>query len=114
MEGALRLAVLVGGVGLLVACGSGNGDSSYADCNTYGTGASSGSSSSSNDGGDPLGSSGGTFQGTGDSGVPTSGNVAPSCATASATPKAIPVYLVFMFDRSGSMKDNSKWTSCAA
>lgn len=35
------------------------------------------------------------------------------CATASAAPTPIPVNLVFMFDQSGSMKDSSKWTSCA-
>lgn len=34
------------------------------------------------------------------------------CATSSATPTPVPVMLVFMFDKSGSMADNSKWTSC--
>lgn len=34
------------------------------------------------------------------------------CATSTATPTPVPVSLVFIFDKSGSMDDNSKWTSC--
>ena len=34
------------------------------------------------------------------------------CATSSATPTAVPVSLVFIFDKSGSMSQDSKWTSC--
>ncbi len=34
------------------------------------------------------------------------------CATSSATPDPVPVSLVFMFDKSGSMSQSSKWTSC--
>ncbi len=34
------------------------------------------------------------------------------CATSSATPTPVPVSLVFMFDKSGSMAQSSKWTSC--
>ena len=36
------------------------------------------------------------------------------CATQSAVAEAKPVYLVFMFDKSGSMDKSSKWTSCSA
>ncbi|MBX3188696.1 MAG: VWA domain-containing protein [Labilithrix sp.] len=36
------------------------------------------------------------------------------CATQSATAEARPVYLVFMFDKSGSMSQSSKWTSSKA
>jgi len=34
------------------------------------------------------------------------------CATTTATPTPVPVSLVFMFDKSGSMDQDSKWTSC--
>jgi uncharacterized protein YegL len=34
------------------------------------------------------------------------------CATSSATPTPVPVSLVFIFDKSGSMDQDSKWTSC--
>lgn len=34
------------------------------------------------------------------------------CATASAKPEALPVKLVVMYDKSGSMTTDSKWTSC--
>ncbi len=44
----------------------------------------------------------------------TTGDDFESCATQQATAEAKPVYLVFMFDRSGSMSDNSKWSSCKA
>ena len=36
------------------------------------------------------------------------------CATSSAAAKQVPVYLVFMFDRSGSMSENQKWVTCKA
>ena len=37
-----------------------------------------------------------------------------ACASSTAQASPIPVDLVFMFDRSGSMGDNNKWTSCSA
>lgn len=40
------------------------------------------------------------------------GGVSNQCATASATPTPLPVSLVFMFDKSGSMSENAKWPSC--
>lgn len=57
----------------------------------------------------------GTF-GTNDGTDPTGGATPdlPACATASATAEAKPVYLVFMFDKSGSMDEDDKWTSCSA
>ena len=54
-----------------------------------------------------FGSGGGADGGSGGGGIDA------ACVTASAKAESTPVYLVFMFDRSGSMKDNSKWTSCA-
>jgi len=49
--------------------------------------------------------------GSGSSGQDSGANLS-QCATSSATPDPVPVDLVFMFDKSGSMGDSSKWTSC--
>jgi hypothetical protein len=48
-------------------------------------------------------------------GTPTNNDLA-ACATQSATAEARPVYLVFMFDKSGSMVENGspKWSSSKA
>jgi len=48
----------------------------------------------------------------GDSGSGGGSGDLSKCATSSATPTPVPVSLVFMFDKSGSMDQNSKWTSC--
>lgn len=84
----------VGGIGMtmiVVACG-GDPGSKFGQ-------------NGQNDPNDPF-SPGGMING---------GNPPPDltkCATSSATPSPIPVNLVFMFDQSGSMSQNSKWTSC--
>ncbi len=54
------------------------------------------------------------FGGSGETGSSGPSGVTPgsACATSSAIADALPVYLVFMFDRSGSMSHSSKWTSC--
>lgn len=36
------------------------------------------------------------------------------CATQSAAAEARPVYLIFQYDKSGSMDDNGKWNACKA
>jgi uncharacterized protein YegL len=41
------------------------------------------------------------------------GGVNAACVTSSKQAEGSPVYLVFMFDKSGSMDKQSKWTSCA-
>ncbi len=68
--------------------------------------------------GDLLGGGGsmGGENGLGTGGGPTGTTDLAACATQSATAEARPVYLVFMFDKSGSMtKDNSpKWDSSKA
>lgn len=48
--------------------------------------------------------------------TPAGSTVTPAsaCATSSANGEALPVYLVFMYDRSGSMKNDSKWSSAKA
>jgi uncharacterized protein YegL len=55
----------------------------------------------------------GTFGDDGSNGG-VNGTGKPACATSSAEGAALPVYLVFMYDRSGSMNDNNKWTSARA
>jgi hypothetical protein len=106
-----RLGVGLSGLGLLavVACGS-NGDSTFDDSHTFGGAASSSGSSGDFSSG---GASGGASSGA-SGGASSGGTVTPQCATSSATPQGLPAYLVFMFDRSGSMKDNSKWPSATA
>jgi hypothetical protein len=98
------VALAVGVVALLaVACGSG-GSSQFGDGNTLGDGTQNGG-----------GGNGGGFGGA-SSGSP--GGVTPgsACATSSAATNAPPIHLVFMFDRSGSMKfnpqPNNKWDAC--
>ncbi len=77
----------------LVAC---SGDSQFPN-------GGNGNGGSGNDAGFGFGNGG-----KGDGG----GSDLSQCATSTATPTPVPVSLVFMFDKSGSMKDNSKWTSC--
>jgi uncharacterized protein YegL len=59
------------------------------------------------------GQNNGPNNGTGDLGGGGNGgtgtNTKPACATSSAEGAALPVYLVFMYDRSGSMDSNGKW-----
>jgi len=75
----------------------------------------SGDGSSFPNGGNGDGGGGGSDNNpgfnVGDSGAGGSGDLS-KCATTSATPTPVPVDLVFMFDKSGSMDQNSKWTSC--
>jgi uncharacterized protein YegL len=85
-------ALLVG----MVACSGGGGQ-------TFGNGG------GGNGGGNPDASNPG-FN-TSDGGGGGSGDLS-KCATSTATPTPVPVDLVFMFDKSGSMGDSSKWTSC--
>lgn len=62
----------------------------------------------------PTATSQGTFGDTLASGS-TAGTTEPAtCASTVAAAKQIPVYLVFMFDKSGSMGSAQKWTSCSS
>src|ERR1700690_108807 len=58
------------------------------------------------------GSNNGNQPGFGNGNGATDGGDLSKCATSSATPTPVPVSLVFMFDKSGSMDQSSKWTSC--
>ena len=106
------VAAVVATVGA-VACGS-------SDDSTFNDGTSSGSSGSSS--GDTVfgGTSGGTSGTSGTSG--TVGTVKPvsatdACASSNAGVDALPIYLVFMVDKSGSMGGNQlgvRWTPAVA
>ena len=86
-----------------VACGA--PDNSISDFNK-------GNPSSGGDGKD---NGGGTLGGTNGTGtMPKAGGDLAACATQTATAQARPVYLVFMFDKSGSMSDSGKWPSAKA
>ena len=92
----------------LVACGG--ADPSISDFNKgEDRGAAAGTS-----GGEAGGS--GTLGGGKTAAAPGAGTDLAACATQSATAEARPVYLVFMFDRSGSMTSNGspKWSSAKA
>ena len=90
----------------LVACGG--ADPSLSDFNKG-----SGKGATAGDGTDNSAGANGLGNGTGTS-KPAAGGDLAACATQSAVAEARPVYLVFMFDKSGSMKDNSKWPSAKA
>jgi hypothetical protein len=93
----------------LVACSG--ADPSLSDFNKgtgKGTTAGDGTDNSAGAGG-----LGGTGAGAGTS-KPGAGSDLAACATQSAVAEARPVYLVFMFDKSGSMTDQSKWPSAKA
>ena len=113
------LALLGVASALVVACG-GDGVDSQFQGSSGGTSGSSGDGTSGGTSGVIGGTSGhmGTSGASGSSGSSGSSGVGPACATSSAAGKADPVYLVFVVDRSGSMKFNpvmnNKWDSVLA
>jgi hypothetical protein len=101
------MGTLVAGLLALVAC-SGDG-LKPADFDEADKGSSSGASGSSGS----SGIGGGSSSGIG--GDDTTGpGKKPACATSSADAKNIPVYMVFVYDKSGSMQNDKKWDSCKA
>jgi von Willebrand factor type A domain len=90
----------------LVACGSPTPGATYDGGAGPAKGADAGPPS--NDGG-----SGKDGLGFALDGEPGEGGDSAACATDKQTAKASPAYLVFLMDRSDSMKDDSKWTSCS-
>ncbi|AKV02490.1 hypothetical protein AKJ09_09153 [Labilithrix luteola] len=93
-----------------LACGGSSDDSEFGHGNGSSGGSSGGNGSSGfldGDGGSNTGTSGGP-----------GGTVTEACATSNANGQAEPVYLVFVVDRSGSMKynpsPNNKWDSVLA
>jgi hypothetical protein len=104
---ALAVACSCSLVVTLMACGGSNGSSAFGEGRTSGNG----TDNSSGGGGFGNGSNGGP--------IGTVGGVTPgsACATSSAGTTRPPAYLVFMYDRSGSMDDSvggglTKWEAC--
>lgn len=113
-RGPLAWVVISLGVGLgAIACGSSDDGSTFDDLLNQAKGDGGGGSAFGSSGsGVPQGSSGS---------VGTVGGVTPgsACATSNAGTTRPPAYLVFMYDRSGSMADPvgggaTKWTACKA
>ena len=102
---AMKISSALGASALcaLVACGSGDGLSEY-DENGGSSGGNNGSSGSSGSSGSLGGSSSGS----------SGSNTRPTCATTASEAQNLPVYMVIMYDRSGSMADNGKWGACKA
>jgi len=103
------------------ACGGTNPNSGFGSSNggsSSGNGSGSGSGGGSSGGSSGGGSGGGSSGLFGDDGGGTGSSSGltgdAACASSSAAASSIPVLLVFMFDRSGSMSMQSKWTSCSA
>src|SRR5512140_3141599 len=118
-----KLAMATGCVGLLaaIACGSSGGDSTFGDSTTtsgeggVGTGPDFGASGGASGGASSgASSSGGSSSGAPDGAAGGALGDGSACAATKAAATALPVYLVIMFDRSGSMDQQSKWTSCVA
>jgi hypothetical protein len=86
----------------LIACGS-------ADDSTFNNGGNGGGTN--NDG---TGSSGNPNPGGVNFGADAGGGVDSKCAESTAQAQLVPVYLVFMVDRSGSMGQDSKWPTITA
>jgi hypothetical protein len=80
----------LGMIASVTACGSEADSSAFTESNPTG----------------PIGGPGAGAIGSSEPVTPSS-----ACATSSANGEVVPVYLVFMYDRSGSMKNNSKWSS---
>jgi uncharacterized protein YegL len=97
---ALSIGLATFVVTAIVACGGGEGSSEFGNGN--------GGNNSPND---PGNGGDGFFPGGGGS-IGGAGGVNAQCATSTAKAELVPVYLVFMYDRSGSMNDDSKWTAC--
>jgi Mg-chelatase subunit ChlD len=110
------LASLFTALGAAIACGSSGGGAG----STYGDGGQGGDATVSHDAGrhgdagslSHGDSSLGSTDGGRDDGEITSADAA--CATKSVAASLIPAYLVFVMDRSDSMKQYGKWPACSA
>jgi hypothetical protein len=99
------------------ACGSSKTDSGFGAGSSSGGGSGWGDAgASSSSGGSGSGSGGGSSGSFGDGSVAEGGGSLgdAGCATATAKASKSPVYLLFILDGSGSMSQNSKWTSATA
>lgn len=112
------LALFGSTLALAVACGSTASSGGFGPPGGSGSGSGSG-----NGGGDASTSSSGSSGGTSSGGIGNFGDGSAGggdsslplgdagCATATAKATKTPVYMVFILDGSGSMKQNSKWTA---
>jgi hypothetical protein len=92
----------------LVACSGGSDASGFGAGGGPGSGEPGGSTSTPPSPSGPVPSFGNAPDGGG------GGDATMACATTSAKAQEVPVYLAFIFDKSGSMADNQKWTTCKA
>jgi hypothetical protein len=115
---AMSISFILGAL-VAVGCGSSGDDSSFGD------GSSGGDGNGTSGGPGSLGSSGGNMVHSGTSGASGSGGVGDvkpvsagdACANSNAGVDALPIYLVFMFDKSGSMGGSAlstKWNPAVA
>jgi len=102
MSQKLAVAFVCSMLSTVVACGgSDDGLSDFNKEDRDGTGSGNGPIA----GNGPIGGDGSQTKPAGDM---------AACATQTATAEARPVYLVFQYDKSGSMGDNGKWSACKA
>jgi hypothetical protein len=109
----LGVLIAAGGLAAIVAgCGT---DPSTATSGFFGTGGATGSAGTNSSGthGSGMGTGGDDFNpsGTGTGSNTGSSGTGDSCAATSAAANLIPVNMFIIFDKSGSMKDNNKWTN---
>jgi len=97
------------------ACGTATTDPGFTGnpSGSSGSGSGSGGGGSDASSSSSSSSSGGTTPGFGDGGGSGEGGVLgdAGCATATAQATKTPVYIVFILDGSGSMKQNNKWVA---
>jgi uncharacterized protein YegL len=111
------LAAVVATIGA-VACGSSGDDSSFKDGTSSGaSGTSGGETVFGGTSGGASGTSGGASGTSGGVGTVKPVSATDACASSNAGVDALPIYLVFMVDKSGSMGGASlgvKWTPAVA
>jgi hypothetical protein len=109
----LGAALLLGHLG--AACGSSQGTGGFHPSGSGGEGGAGAHHTGSANGGGLVGSGGGTISGPA-AGGSTSSSINPDAACASSSTEAtlVTLNMYIMFDDSGSMADNNKWTDASA
>jgi hypothetical protein len=112
VHGSAFVLALLASVALAPGCGTSS--SGFQDPDASSGGSSGGSGGSSGGSGGSSGGSGSSSGGLiGDGGGSGDGSLSADagCATATAKATKSPVYLEFILDGSGSMRQNNKWTA---